>query len=69
MLRHAALSDADVRDRIDAGQITWAGHHGLKIYGRLGCRVGKRYMARASRVFFSTEDEAVLRGFRPCPVC
>jgi methylphosphotriester-DNA--protein-cysteine methyltransferase len=74
MIRHADLGDTDVGRRrklkqlIEAGEIKFGGNVKLKIYGLLKCPSGKR-MKVANRVFFASEDEAVLAGFRPCGRC
>lgn len=44
------------------------GHRPGKLYGRLGCRAGKR-MKPENRVFFRDEHEAIAAGYRPCAVC
>jgi methylphosphotriester-DNA--protein-cysteine methyltransferase len=49
-------------------KIKWAGHRKLKIYGTLHCRSGKR-MKPSNRVFFASEQDAQLAGFRPCAHC
>jgi methylphosphotriester-DNA--protein-cysteine methyltransferase len=53
---------------VHAGAILMAGNRKLKIYGRLDCRSGKR-MKKANRVFFSSEEQALRLGFRPCARC
>jgi len=69
MLRHDEIGHEELRTLIEQGEVTFAGHAGLEIYGRLDCRVGRRYMARRSRVFFASEEEAVEAGYRPCMTC
>lgn len=54
--------------QIAEGKINWGGNSCLKIYGTLSCKSGKR-MLRGNRVFFATEQEAVMSGFRPCGHC
>lgn len=49
-------------------QILFAGNRRLKIYGLLKCVSGKR-MKVANRLFFTSEDEAIHHGFRPCARC
>jgi len=46
----------------------YAGHRGLKIFGRLDCHSGKR-MKRENRVFFHTMEDAIIQGYRPCKNC
>ena len=53
---------------LDTKQITSAGNRKLKIYGKLNCWSGKR-MNIENRVFFASEAEAVVHGFRPCGNC
>jgi len=40
----------------------------MKIYGTLHCRSGKRMKAK-NRVFFSSVEEALRMGYRPCGHC
>jgi hypothetical protein len=68
MIRHSDIEPAALRSMIKAGIIQFAGYLPGKIYGRLGCKGGKR-MKRENRVFFTTEDEAIHLGFRPCGNC
>ncbi|KIO77713.1 metal-binding protein [Pedobacter lusitanus] len=68
MIKHAAISDEQVRALIKKGMITLGGNKKLKIYGRLNCKSGKR-MNRVNRVFFADEKEALENGFRPCANC
>jgi len=68
MIRHAAISDREVRLLIRKAEITLAGNKKLGIYGTLHCKSGKR-MNRENRVFFANEEEAKANGFRPCGNC
>ena len=68
MIRHSDISDRDLRDRIRDLSVQFGGHSGLKIYGRLDCKSGRR-MKRENRVFFESEDEAAGEGYRPCGNC
>jgi len=68
MVRHQELKAENIRCMIKNQSITWAGNVKLKIYGRLDCTSGKR-MRKENRVFFKTETEAILAGFRPCGHC
>jgi methylphosphotriester-DNA--protein-cysteine methyltransferase len=47
----------------------YAGHRPLKIFGRLNCASGKRFMEKENRVFFHTLEDAVREGYRPCMKC
>jgi len=68
MIKHTNVNRDDLRRLIESGEILFGGNSQLKIYGSLYCVSGKR-MKRENRVFFVTEREAVLRGFRPCGKC
>lgn len=46
----------------------YAGHLGLKIFGRLDCWSGK-LMKKSNRVFFHTVEDAIQQGYRPCKNC
>jgi len=48
---------------------TLAGYKPLKIYGRLDCPSGLRFMKPENRVFFLTEAHAIAAGYRPCAKC
>ena len=68
MLFHVDYSDEDLRKKIRSGEVRFAGNRRLKIYGTLSCWSGKR-MQRKNRVFFTSEEEAVAAGYRPCKHC
>jgi len=74
MILHTSLGDnAFKRSRqlkilLNKNEITFAGNLRLKIYGTLDCTSGKR-MKIQSRVFFSSEAEAIDLGYRPCGYC
>lgn len=68
MILNSEISDELLRHHIRHGLICFAGNNVLKIYGRLNCRSGKR-MKKKNRVFFQSEHEAVMLGFRPCGHC
>lgn len=68
MIKHADLNDRDLRGKIRHGEICFAGNSKLKIYGILQCKSGKR-MKQPHRVFFTSEEEAIQNGFRPCGHC
>jgi alkylated DNA repair dioxygenase AlkB len=57
-----------IRSLIRQGRIAWGGNIKLKIYGTLSCTSGKR-MKPVNRVFFSTGQEAITAGYRPCGHC
>ncbi len=67
-LFHSKITARDFQKCIHNGTINFAGNVKLKIYGRLKCASGKR-MKKESRVFFSSDKEAVRAGFRPCAHC
>lgn len=48
--------------------ICLGGNRKLRIYGRLGCKSGKK-LKRINRVFFGSEEDALSCGFRPCGHC
>lgn len=68
MIKHADISNNDLRKKIKQKEICFAGNMKLKIYGTLQCQSGKR-MKQENRVFFASENEAVKTGFRPCGHC
>jgi methylphosphotriester-DNA--protein-cysteine methyltransferase len=74
MILHAELGDTafkrsrQLKIRIDAREILFAGNKKLKIYGILTCASGKR-MKVDNRVFFSSEEDAINIGYRPCGHC
>ena len=68
MIKHAEISQDELRRSIDSGSITLGGYGPGKIYGTLACRSGKR-MRRENRVFFADKAEALALGFRPCGNC
>jgi len=55
----------------EPGQL--AGHKKLKIYGKLDCKSALRHISKGqyikNRVFFESEKDAILCGYRPCSVC
>lgn len=68
MIQHPAISDKELRSKIQKREIRFGGNRKLKIYGVLGCTSGKR-MKRENRVFFSSEKEAQQNNYRPCGHC
>jgi methylphosphotriester-DNA--protein-cysteine methyltransferase len=68
MIPHSRISDSDLYYKLKQHEIRFGGNPKLKIYGTLSCASGKK-MKRENRVFFSSENEAVENGFRPCGHC
>ena len=73
MIRHDDIENNEQGKRelhqlIRQKRILSGGNLRLKIYGTLQCASGKR-MLRGNRVFFSSEEEAISNGFRPCGNC
>ena len=68
MIQHHEITDAELHLKIKHNNIVLGGNSNLKIYGTLRCTSGKR-MKKSNRVFFSSENEAIKMGFRPCGHC
>lgn len=68
MIKHIDISDTSLRAKIKAEKLLFGGNKSLRIYGRLGCKSGKR-MKIENRVFFLDEKEALQNNFRPCGHC
>ena len=68
MIRHSEISDKDLRHKIESLHLQFGGNRRLKIYGTLSCASGKR-MKRENRVFFTSETQAIEKGYRPCGNC
>lgn len=73
MIYHPDLGKAfesarKLRLLLDNGSIKLGGNKQLKIYGTLNCKSGKR-MKVVNRVFFASEQEAIMEGYRPCAHC
>ncbi len=68
LIKHEHISNSALRGKIQSTEIVLAGNSSLKIYGTLYCKSGKR-MKKANRVFFSSEQEALANGYRPCGHC
>nr|WP_313809976.1 Ada metal-binding domain-containing protein [Allomuricauda sp.] len=68
MIAHNSITPSALFRNLKQGKIKWAGNRTLKIYGTLQCFSGKR-MKRENRVFFTTEEEALALGYRPCGHC
>ena len=68
MIKHIDIKPSALHKKIRRKEILFAGNKQLKIYGTLKCNSGKR-MKKENRVFFSSVDEALLIGYRPCGHC
>jgi methylphosphotriester-DNA--protein-cysteine methyltransferase len=68
MIIHGDISSIDLLKKIKNKEIVLAGNKKLKIHGMLHCASGKR-MKKENRVFFSNEQEALEKGYRPCGHC
>lgn len=68
MIKYSEIRNAELYNKIRRKEISFGGNIKLKIYGTLQCRSGKR-MKRENRVFFSSESEAIEKGYRPCGHC
>ncbi|HYF69671.1 MAG TPA: Ada metal-binding domain-containing protein [Ohtaekwangia sp.] len=68
MIQHTDLTSWELLHLIRRNIITLAGNKKLKIAGSLHCRSGKR-MQRKNRVFFSSMNDALNNGYRPCKHC
>ncbi len=68
MTFHITIASGDLLRKIRLREICFGGNARDKIYGRLSCSSGKR-LKKANKVFFATETEARLNGFRPCANC
>jgi methylphosphotriester-DNA--protein-cysteine methyltransferase len=62
------MHQQEIISLIRSGRIKLAGYKKARIYGTLHCRSGKR-MKTENRVFFSSEEEALNSGYRPCGHC
>ncbi|MDP9082109.1 MAG: metal-binding protein [Bacteroidota bacterium] len=68
MIKHTHITDDELRKLIRHKQILFGGNRKLKIYGTLICKSGK-WMKRENRVFFTSGNEAIDKGYRPCGHC
>jgi hypothetical protein len=74
MIKHSEIgkqsfaTSRQLKALVDKGLVKLGGNKNLKIYGTLACRSGKR-MKMENRVFFSSEQEAIANGYRPCGHC
>jgi methylphosphotriester-DNA--protein-cysteine methyltransferase len=68
MTKHIDMTNSLLHHKIRQQEFIYAGNAKLKIYGTLHCASGKR-MKKENRVFFATEQEAILLCYRPCGNC
>ena len=71
MIYHNNISRLKLLKKVKNGEIVLAGNRNAKpqpIYGTLQCKKGKRLKV-TDRVFFLSEDEAKVAGYRPCGSC
>ena len=68
MTQHNNIADAELHSKIKQSDIMFGGNSNLKIYGTLHCKSGER-MKKSNRVFFSSENDALEMGYRPCGHC
>ena len=68
MIIHNSIDNKLLLRKIRSSEIVLGGNKKLKIYGQLNCSSGIR-MKKETRVFFSSEEEALSNGFRPCGHC
>lgn len=68
MIKHNEATPVILRNKIRKKEIILAGNVNLKIYGTLSCKSGKR-MNTENRMFFTSENEAIENGYRPCGHC
>jgi methylphosphotriester-DNA--protein-cysteine methyltransferase len=68
MIKHPDIDSSVLHHQIRRKEILFAGNQQLKIYGTLKCKSGKR-IKQENRVFFSSKEDAVINGFRPCGHC
>ncbi len=68
MIPHSSINSTQLTQLVRSGEIALGGNKQLRIYGTLNCKSGKR-MKMGNRVFFSSEEEAIAAGYRPCGHC
>lgn len=68
MYHHEHLTSQEFLSLFRAGKIMFAGYKRRKIFGTLKCKSGKRMQVK-NRVFFSSVEEAIQCGYRPCARC
>ena len=67
-MNHTDFDSFELHKLIRSGVVRFAGNKRLRIYGRLNCQSGKR-MKIINRVFFSSAEDALAAGYRPCRKC
>ena len=68
LIGHRDINDLILRRMIKARHLILGGNIKLKIYGKLNCKSGKR-MKKENRMFFTSTEEAIENGYRPCAHC
>ena len=68
MTKHNEIDAFGLKNLIHQGLINLGGNQKLKIYGDLHCSTSKR-MKKENRIFFYSEQEAEMLGYRPCGHC
>lgn len=68
MMNHKDIVSKELLKLYKHGVLVLGGNKKLKIYGCFNCKSGKR-MKRENRMFFQSEAEAHLLGYRPCGHC
>lgn len=68
MIFQTQIKLENLSKEIKVNRLQYGGNIKLKIFGLLTCKSGKR-MNKCNRVFFSSRDEAIQSGFRPCGHC
>ena len=68
MIHHCDIRPEDLRKKINQKEICFGGNKNLQIVGTLTCKSGKR-MKKENRVFFTSMEEAIEIGYRPCRHC
>lgn len=68
MIKHVDINSSSVFKKIKNKEIFFAGNKNLMIYGMLHCASGKR-IKKENRIFFTSKEEAVGNGYRPCGHC
>ena len=68
MIHHNEISDIELKTRMMQNEICCGGNIKLGIHGKMKCSSGKR-MKKENRVFFLSEQEPLLQGYRPFGHC
>ncbi|MFA6860361.1 MAG: metal-binding protein [Clostridia bacterium] len=67
------LISAENKQYLSKEKGIYGGYKPLKIYGKLDCPSALRWIEKGyyvgNRVFFASEYDAVMAGYRPCAVC